>query len=156
MMNTMEIVLISLIGFVLVLNFFLFRSLFKIEKRIKVFFKGKKGKDLETLISNQIKDLRRQENDIKEIFEKIDNLKKHSEISFQKIGMKRYNPFGDVGGDQSFTITLMDKGNNGFVVSSLYSKEGSRVYAKRIKEGKSEYSLTEEEMEVISQAIKKT
>ena len=65
----------------------------------------------------------------------------------------RYNPFSGVGSDQSFSIALLDGNNNGFVITSIYSREGNRVYGKSLKEGKSEYSLSDEEKKAISKAI---
>ena len=59
-----------------------------------------------------------------------------------------------MGGNQSFVIALLDAENNGFVISSLFVKEASRVYAKTIKKGKSDYSLSKEEQEAIAKAIK--
>jgi hypothetical protein len=65
----------------------------------------------------------------------------------------RYNPFDNVGGDQSFSIALLDANNNGFVITSLYAREGTRVFAKPIKNGESEFPLSEEEKEAINRAI---
>ena len=59
-----------------------------------------------------------------------------------------------MGGNQSFIIALLDGKNNGFVISSLFVKEGSRVYTKEIKAGKSDYKLSKEELEAIERAIK--
>mgnify|MGYP001564345562 FL=1 len=51
--------------------------------------------------------------------------KKH----LQKIGFNRYNPFTDTGGDQSFSAALLDENGNGIVISSLHSRENTRLYA---------------------------
>lgn len=73
----------------------------------------------------------------------------------QKVVLKRFNPFGDAGGDQSFTLALLDKKGSGVVLSSLHGRSGTRVYAKPVKEGKElSYDLSDEEREVISLAIK--
>ncbi|HZZ98746.1 MAG TPA: DUF4446 family protein, partial [Candidatus Saccharimonadia bacterium] len=68
----------------------------------------------------------------------------------------RYNPFGDTGGNQSFALSLLDAEGNGFVVTSLHSREHTRVYAKEVRggsRGKNEYS--KEEQEAIALALKK-
>ena len=153
MINVIEIILISLIIVVLALNLFLIFVFLKLKKRVNLFFKGKKASDLEEAILRQIAELEKQEGDIKKILERIASLEKSSKISFQKIGMKRFNPFGDVGGNQSFVLAILDKKNDGFVVSSLYTREGNRVYAKALKDGKSEYPLSKEEEEIIFKAI---
>jgi len=57
-----------------------------------------------------------------------------------------------LGGDQSFSIALLDKQNSGVVITSLYTRDGNRVYAKPIENGTSEYTLSKEEKEALSRA----
>ena len=68
--------------------------------------------------------------------------------------MTRFNPFSEIGGDQSFAFALLDGKNNGFVVTSFYTKEGNRVYGKPIKNGKSQYALSQEELKAVEIAEK--
>jgi hypothetical protein len=72
--------------------------------------------------------------------------------NFQKIGLVRFNPFGDTGGDQSFAIALTDAEGNGFVISSLHRRTESKVYAKPLKDWQSSYTLSDEEKQAISLA----
>ena len=61
--------------------------------------------------------------------------------------------FGDIGGDQSFALALLDGKNSGIVISSLHTREGTRIYSKPIIKGESEkYTLTEEEKQAIKTA----
>ncbi len=92
------------------------------------------------------------EKKIEQIFENLDIVRGMAEISIQKVGVVRFNPFKDMGGDQSFSIALLDSENNGLVISGIYSREGNRVYAKPVKNGESEYQLSSEEMEAIEKA----
>jgi hypothetical protein len=85
----------------------------------------------------------------KKVTEELDSLKNNQSFSVQKIAITRYNPFKDVGGDQSFTLVLLDKNDSGIVLTSLYNREGSRIYGKAIKNGISEYALSEEEKKII-------
>jgi hypothetical protein len=110
-------------------------------------------KNLEELLVNLVTQREKQESDLKKIFEEISKLNKISEVSLQKFGVIRYNPFKNVGGDQSFSIAVLDMKNNGFVVTSLYGREGNRVYAKSINKGSSDYLLSEEEKKAIEKAI---
>jgi N-methylhydantoinase A/oxoprolinase/acetone carboxylase beta subunit len=98
------------------------------------------------------------EENFEKLSEELEKLKKESKFAIQKIGIVRFNPFKEVGGDQSFSIALLDGNDNGVVITSLYSREGNRVYGKPIKNGKSEYLLSEEEKEAIerAKAIKET
>ncbi len=139
-------------GFLLILNIFLFFYLFQFKKRIKIFFQNK-GENIEEVLAEQIKLSVKQVKDLKKIFKDIDRLNKITEDSFQKIGMLRYNPFNESGGNQSFSIALLDLNDNGFVITSLYGRENNRVYAKPIEQGKSKYELSEEEEKVVEKAI---
>jgi hypothetical protein len=60
-----------------------------------------------------------------------------------------------MGGNQSFVIAFLDQKNNGFVISSLFVKDGNRVYTKEVKDGKSDHTLSSEEKEAIEKAINK-
>jgi hypothetical protein len=61
-----------------------------------------------------------------------------------------------MGSSQSFSLALLDENGSGAVISAIYSREGIRVYAKPIKEGKSEQALTPEEEEAIWKTKQKT
>ena len=145
--------IIFIILFLLAWNIFLQLRLERTRQRIKIFFRGRKTKDLEEVIAEQVKRMKSMEGDIKELFIWNEKLQKIADISIQRVGIVRFNPFKDVGGDQSFSIALLDKNNDGIVISSLYSREGTRVYAKPIKNGTSEYHLSEEEKKAITKAI---
>lgn len=105
--------------------------------------------------------------DIKEVFACVEKLekrvlflekelkkeKKESLKSFSKIAIKRFNPFQDMGSDQSFSLVLLNKENNGFILTSLYTREESRTFTKPINNGISEYQLLKEEEQTLKKAI---
>lgn len=82
----------------------------------------------------------------------VQALKSEAYSFIKKVGLVRYNALPKVGGKQSFSLALFDKRDTGFVVTSLYLEEKNRVFIKPIKEGKTEYSLSEEEKEAIKRA----
>ena len=145
-------ILISAILILLAVSFLgLAIYLLKLKKRVDLFFKNG-DKDIEGLLTSQLKRLDKQEKETEKILEEILSLKGHSQKSFQRLGLVRFNPFKNVGGDQSFSVALLDLENNGFVISSIYGQDGNRIYAKPIADSKSEYVLSEEEKEAISKA----
>lgn len=83
----------------------------------------------------------------------VEDLKKENGNMVQKIGLIRFNPFSNTGGDQSFSLAILDGKNDGVVITSFYSSEGSSVYGKLIKKGESLNILSEEEKEAIEKAI---
>ena len=124
----------------------------KTEKRLKRFFVGKKAKDLEDTIINleeEITKLKKaKETAEKEIKEINAKLKK----SIRGLETIRFNPFPDQGSNQSFAIGMLNEDGDGVVLSSLYSRERMSIFAKPIKNGKSEYELTEEERRSLEKA----
>lgn len=125
-------------------------KLARINKKNELLFSGKDGKSLESVILKQTGEIKDIDKEIQELFEisnKINNLATHS---LHKVGVVRFNPFKDIGGDQSFVIALLDGKNSGVVISSLHTREGTRVYAKPVTRGESKkYPLAEEEKQAI-------
>ncbi|XOB41981.1 MAG: DUF4446 family protein [Candidatus Nealsonbacteria bacterium] len=93
------------------------------------------------------------EKSFEKLSKELKSLKEESKFSIQKVGIVRFNPFSEVGGDQSFSIALLDGNNDGIVITSLYSREGNRIYGKSVKAGLSKYSLSNEEKKAINEAI---
>lgn len=123
-------------------------------KRLLELFGNKGNGDIEKILKGYVKG-------VKHYFEEVDELKKfseklfkHAQKSIQKVGMVRFNPFNDVGGNQSFSIALLDLENNGIIITSLFGRDGTRVYSKKVKIGKSESFLSEEENDALNKAIK--
>ena len=71
----------------------------------------------------------------------------------QRVGLVRFNPFEDTGGNQSFALAMLDQHGDGFVVSSLHARAATRVYGKAIAGGRSEAALSEEEAEALRLAL---
>lgn len=72
--------------------------------------------------------------------------------SVQGIGVVRYNAFEDTGGDQSFSLALIDGRGDGVVMSALYGRDATRVYAKPVENWRSSRSLAQEEEEALLRA----
>lgn len=147
-------ILLSIVILVLaVISCFLFFYYFKINKSIDLLLGKGKIKDLRNTLFSHIEKTKAIELELQQALDKIKSLEHISKITFQKIGFVRFNPFNDLGGNQSFIIALLDGQNNGFVVSSLFAQEGNRVYAKSVVNGNSEYKLSVEEKDAIARAI---
>lgn len=80
-------------------------------------------------------------------------LERLAQRSIQKVGLIRFNPFADTGGDQSFAIALLDAEGNGIVLSSLHGRADTRVFAKQVQAGRSRHALSEEEQDAIRKAL---
>jgi hypothetical protein len=82
-------------------------------------------------------------------------LSNHSIDGVQKVGLYRYNPFDDLGGDQSFSLSILDSTNSGVILTSLHHRNFTRIYAKPVKNGQEDtITLSNEEKSAIVKAIK--
>ena len=90
-----------------------------------------------------------------ELEAEYDRLSITNALASQKISVVRFNPFGDTGGDQSFTLAVLDAHDSGYVLSSIHGRQGTRVYVKPIDFGKSKYRLSTEEQQALTQAAKR-
>jgi hypothetical protein len=138
----------------LILVVYCFFRLAAVKRKSEVFFEGKNGKNLEELILRSVSDIKSLDSEIQELYGISNAINNLSLSSIHRVGILRFNPFGDIGGDQSFSVAFLDGKNSGLVISSLHTREGTRVYAKPIDKGEAEkYPLTEEEKKVIKIAM---
>jgi len=127
----------------------------KVKKRVSEFMGDKNGGDFEDMI----KDFIQRSNAIDERHSRIINdiraIQRQLKFCVQKIGIVRYNPFDDVGGDLCYAVAVLDQNNDGFVLNSVYSRDGCYTYAKPIENGKCpKYKLSGEEEEAVIRAVK--
>ncbi|MFH0906664.1 MAG: DUF4446 family protein [bacterium] len=121
-------------------------------KKLKTFFNGKNASDLEGVLFEEIKRLKKTEKDIEQLANSLKIIEKMTNKSIQKVGVIRFNPFKETGGDQSFSIAMLDSNDNGLILSSLYTRQGTRIYSKPIEIGKSKYPLSNEELNALKKA----
>jgi len=113
------------------------------------FLKSKKQKEKIQNLEDAAKRIEALEEVLKNALEKINELEKKSIFYFQKFNLIRYNPFENRGGDQSFSLAMLDQKNNGFVVTSIFMDGNTRIFAKPIEKGLSKYQLSKEEQQAI-------
>lgn len=125
----------------LVLSFFLYRFFSLYKKLTKGIGVGDVKKLLEKILD------RGEENtkNIKDILKRIENIEENDKKHIQKMGLVRFNPFSELGGDHSFSLAILDDKDTGVVVTGLHTRDRTRVYIKDIKNGKSSLELSTEE-----------
>jgi hypothetical protein len=117
--------------------------------------KGVKKGDLIAVIDELIKREDKNTSSQKSLQRKLNELTKESTLHVQSLGLTKYNPFKEVGGDHSFSLTLLDGKDNGFVLTGLHTRDRTRVYIKDIIKGKAKVELSEEEVKSLKKARKK-
>ncbi|MGB9607144.1 MAG: DUF4446 family protein [bacterium] len=114
---------------------------------------GERIGDVRALLQRQRDFIAEVEENFKLIEKKLEELEVKQLNNIQKVGFLRFDAFKDIGGELSFSLALLNGKNEGIVVSSLHGREGSRVYAKTVKDGTSSFPLSDEEKEAIKRAL---
>ncbi len=103
---------------------------------------------LETLLKEEAKLNSRVEKHEKDIVE----LTELTKCYYQKVGLVKFNPFTDTGGNQSFTLALLDQKNFGIVITGFNGRDYTRIYIKALRHGESDQPLSKEELQAIKTA----
>ncbi|MCL5103136.1 MAG: DUF4446 family protein [Armatimonadetes bacterium] len=109
--------------------------------------------DIVESINDQSRAITKVENHLEDVISRHDDLDKAMSCCLQRMGVVRFNAFDDVGGEQSFSLALLDARNNGIVISSIYGRQDSRIYVKGIVNGEGERPLSQEETKALKQAL---
>ena len=114
--------------------------------------KEAKGESLIKVLEKILLRLRTDSEAIKLIKKEIAGIREIDKFHIQKVGMVRFNPFRETGGDHSFSIALLDANDTGLVLTGIHTRERTRIYTKTVKLGKGEFELSEEEKKALSKA----
>lgn len=150
-----EMLLVGIVGvnvLILLALISLWVKLSRTRKLMNKLFSGTSKENLEGQLQSllaQMEEWKKQQNDQQFL---INRLSQRVSAQCGNLSITRYNAFGDTGSDLSFSMALVDDEQNGVVLTSIYGREESRVYAKPIQAGKSLYSLSEEEHAVLKKA----
>ena len=112
---------------------FVFKDLIKISKNKDFISNTKEIKEIKTVLKSFISD---------------------SNFHIQKVGLVKFNPFKEAGGNNSFSLALLDGKKNGIIITSLHTRERTRLYAKDILNGKAKIELSKEEQDALLLSLK--
>ena len=150
----LTLLIINVILLILIILAFL--QINKFTKKYKKFMQGKNASSLEKDIMSLYEDntfikanVEKNKKDIAELFEKY-------KTTFQKMGLVKYDAFKEMGGKLSFTLALLDENNNGVLLNSVHSSDVCYSYTKRIKNGDSAITLSNEEKVAVERAMQGT
>lgn len=121
---------------------------------LRLLLTGRGGADLEATLRDFIARMSQIEQTTQAMDLRVTELEVKLPYLVQHIGVVRFNPFSDKGGDQSFVLAILDAHADGAVLSALHGRTDVRVYAKPVIGGQSTYTLTAEEKEAIARAMK--
>ncbi|MGB0389298.1 MAG: DUF4446 family protein [Ardenticatenaceae bacterium] len=142
-------ILFMLLFWVVTLNW----RLSRLHRRYRTAMAGTDGSDIESLLADQRLMLYEQAEQLSELQAQNEVLQQKMAIHAGAVGVVRFNPFQDTGGNQSFSVAWVNEQGNGVVISSLYTRAGTRLYAKPLQQGNSNYMLSEEEEQAMQIAL---
>jgi hypothetical protein len=132
------------------------RRLARLTARVDGLTRGVDGHSLESVFEAHLETVFRVARDLDALSARATALETAARRHFDRVGLVRFNPFEDTGGNQSFALALLDGNLDGFVVSSLHSRTGTRIYAKSINGGAAETALSAEETRALDLARAQT
>lgn len=128
------------------------RRIAAVDRRLGGLTRGAEGGSLEAVLDAHLDRVDAVAREVADLASRTTALEAAGRKAFSRVGLVRYNPFEETGGNQSFALALLDRNGDGWVLSSLHARSGTRVYAKAIVSGRSEAALSEEESAAIRQA----
>jgi hypothetical protein len=144
--------LIAIVFVLVVAAVSLARRTRRLDARLQGITRGTEGRSLEAVLDAHLEKVFAVSRELDEVAARTAILEGAQRRAFQRVGLVRYNPFEETGGNQSFALALLDANGDGWVLSSLHARSGTRVYAKAIRAGRAEAGLSAEETDAIRQA----
>jgi hypothetical protein len=141
------VLLLAISGWLLFLTIIFWRMLIHYNKLTQGANKG-----LRDILEDVLKTNNENKKDIEMLRRLCARIEQEGDFHIQKVGLLRFNPFKDTGGDQSFILSLVDKNYTGVIISGLYSRSGLRWYAKKVINGKGvEHELSDDEKRALKE-----
>lgn len=150
MQTLVPVILVILFAWTLGISIVLYRIFILFNKLTK----GVDETDLKKILEKVIDRAEVNETGIRELIKRATLLEDEGRFHIQKLGLVRFNPFKELGGDHSFSLAILDNRETGVVLTSLHTRDRTRVYMKEIKKGKSEFELSSEENKALGVAEK--
>jgi len=143
----LNLILFGVIFFWLIFLTIIFYNLYSHYQKLT---KGITKKDLKSILEDLLKKFEKESVRVDELVKETQKIQSENGYNIQKMGLVRFNPFSETGGNQSFSLALLDGEDSGLVITSLHSREMTRIYAKPVKKQKADgFELSAEEKQAI-------
>ena len=136
----------------LVLTVILFVKMRHLTVNYRAFMKGADGENLESAILTRFKEIDILKEESKSTSEKLSDACNMLVNTYQRIGIVKYDAFKEMGGRLSFSLCLLDNENNGFILTSMHTREGCYSYMKEVIKGEPFVVLSTEEKKALEEA----
>ncbi|PZS04470.1 MAG: hypothetical protein DLM70_07815 [Chloroflexi bacterium] len=125
----------------------------RIEKQFDAVFHSVSGDNTARVLGEYLTTVRNTAASVNRMREQHEDIVSTMPSVVRHVGLVRFSPFHDTGGDQSFTLALLDGQADGVILTALHSRSDSRLYAKPVESGRSSYSLSPEEEQAVERAL---
>lgn len=153
--SIIELLLLLIVGVLVIWIGTIEYRMMRQNRTLRALFNGRTGADLEQVLREYMERMDRTDQMIRDFNQRATQIEERVPFTVSHLGVVRFNPFADKGGDQSFAVAFLDDHHDGVVFTGLHSRADVRVYAKPIVGGTSTYPLTNEESEAINRALTK-
>lgn len=137
---------------IVILFLVLFLQHCRMKKNYRTFMQDKDGLSLEKSILSKFKEIDCLTEKTNEINIKLKEIQETLQHAYQKVGLIKYDAFKEMGGKLSFSLCLLDNDDNGFIMTSMHTREGCYTYVKEIIKGESYVVMAEEERQALERA----
>ena len=153
--NTSELIvglgiIIILLGIIIINQNF---KLKRVSKKLSIFMEGNRNLNIEEILVENKNDLSNLKDVQEVLLNSIKEIKENLLITFQKVSIHKYDAFEGLKGKLSSVIVLLNKENTGFIINTIYNREGCYMYVKEVINGKAEQTLSDEEKMVLEQSL---
>ena len=122
-------------------------------KKYDMMMEGSDGKSMEKMVRKYTDDIINLQKTSEDNTEAIKDIYEKMQLTFQKVGVNKYDAFHEMGGKLSFALCMLDKVNNGYIINVMHSNNGCFAYIKEVVDGKSYIELGDEENQALQQAV---
>lgn len=134
------------------LTLFLALRVGRLSRRLDAITRGAEGASIEGILASHLRRVGELEAQVRDVEGRNEALEVRGRRAVQRVGLVRFNPFEDTGSNQSFSVAFLTDEQDGLVLSSLHSRQATRLYAKQIVRGRADTALSEEELEALRTA----
>jgi hypothetical protein len=129
------------------------RRIGRLGRRLAGLTRGADGRSLEAVLDAHLDKVLSVAREVDDLSDRSAVLEANGRLAVQRVGLVRFNPFEETGGNQSFALAMTDANGDGVVISSLHARAGTRLYAKAVVAGRSDAALSAEEAEALRIAL---
>lgn len=151
-MPYISVIALAVFVILLALMFYIVSEIKRLDRRLRRLAGVGEVENIKDVLE-RFRDLKEVKDQIERLEEKTGHILQSLESTLCRVGMVRFNAFPDTGSELSFALAVLSKEGDGFILTSLYSRDETRIFLKPVKRGRALYRLSEEEEKALQIAL---